>query len=290
MSLLSNTQGTPERVWSALRIVAAEGGQMDRDALWGWLSPAYKVNGGTPARPKDGDRQTVGAATSLGLLIGEGSSYRLDTPVMETYEAYADVVHDRLCQMPEGDPDYLMLEAFAWLGLVADAQGTEWAGFGDFADKVEAALGDPSITERRFNPTKQTPWRRWMCFLGLGVELPVRASFHPCVTQRLDIELARSDLPVGVALPVRDVLRTIGERMPYLDSGALRASVAVTRGLSLDSNRVSRLLSTGLRDLHDEGRLELSSHGDAIGYVDLAPQVHKVQSVLTITLKAGDND
>lgn len=185
----------------------------------------------------------------------------------ETYEAYADVVHDRLCQMPEGDPDYLMLEAFAWLGLVADAQGTEWAGFGDFADKVEAALGDPSITERRFNPTKQTPWRRWMCFLGLGVELPVRASFHPCVTQRLDIELARSDLPVGVALPVRDVLRTIGERMPYLDSGALRASVAVTRGLSLDSNRVSRLLSTGLRDLHDEG---LSPVTRAAGMIDPA--------------------
>lgn len=290
MSLLSSPGGTPERVWSALRIVGAEGGQMGRDDLWGWLSPAYRVNGGTPTRPKDAERHTVGAATSLGLLIGEGTTYRLDAPVMETYEAYADVVHDRLSAMPEEHADFLMLEAFAWLGIVADAKGTEWAGVGDFGDKVEEALGDPSVSERRFNSTKQTPWRRWMCFLGLGVELPVQAKFHPCVTPRLDIELGRSGLPVGAPLPVRDVLQVIGQRMPYIDNGALRASVAAVRGLPLDQNRVSRLLSTGLRDLHDEGRLELSSHGDATGYVDLAPSFHKVKSVLTITLRERDND
>ena len=65
----------------------------------------------------------------------------------------------------------------------------------------------------------------WMGFLGLAVQLPVRLSFHPDVTRRVDIELRRAALPTGVPLPVETVLQTLAQRMPYLDRGALRARV-----------------------------------------------------------------
>lgn len=127
-----------------------------------------------------------------------------------------------------------------------------------------------------------------MGFLGLAVQLPVRLSFHPDVTRRVDIELRRAALPTGVPLPVETVLQTLAQRMPYLDRGALRARVAATASLKDDPKRLSHLLSAALRELHDEGRIELDRRGDATGYIDLAPDpFHEVKSVLTVKLMAA---
>lgn len=292
MSLLSSTQGTPERVWSALRIVEAEGGRIKRQDLWTWLNPPFRVGGQPRPLTGEADRQTVNAAASLELLIGDGADYSLGAPGSLTYQGYADVVHDRLCGLTPEHADYILLEAFAWSALAADDWGTLWTGASDFADRVEAALGDPQAGDaRRFNSTKQTPWRRWMCFLGLGVDLPGRQGFHAHVTQRVDLELRRAELPLDVALPIHEVLDVLGRRMPYLDRGVLRAEVAARSGKNDDRDRLSLLLSTALRELHDEGRLELDRRGDAAGYVDLAPDpFHDVKSVLTLTLKTPADD
>lgn len=293
MSLLTDTQGTPERVWSAVCITAAEGGKISRDDLWAWLNPDFIQNGQPRQTIGDAHRQTVGAASSLGLLTLESGHYVLDGPVATDYVAFADDVHDRLCASGRDDPNFLMLETYAWLGLAADIRGTEWAAASDFADQVEAALGDPKAAEgaRRFNSTKQAQWRRWMRLLGLAVELPTRLSFHPSVADRLRIELERAELPVGSPLPATEVMTAIGRRMPYLDRGTLRADIAARCGLANDSARVSRLMSNALRDLHDEGVIELVSRGDATGYLDLSPDpFHPVQSVLTITLSGSQDD
>lgn len=292
MSLLSSTQGTPERVWSAIGIVAAEGGRIGRDDLWTWLNPAFVTDG--VARPIGGEaeRQVIGAASSLDFLKPEATDYVLAAPPLADYEAYADEVHDRLCQTSSDHPDHVMLETFAWLGLKAESSGTDWAAAGDFADRVEADLGNAETGDaRRFNDTKQTAWRRWMGFLGLAVQLPVRLSFHPDVTRRVDIELRRAALPTGVPLPVETVLQTLAQRMPYLDRGTLRARVAATASLKDDPKRLSHLLSAALRELHDEGRIELDRRGDALGYIDLAPDpFHEVKSVLTVKLMAASDE
>lgn len=291
MSLLSSTQGTPERVWSAIKIVEAEGGRISRDDLWTWLNPAFLVNGVAEQRGGEAERQVAGAASSLELLTLEARDYVLNAPALVDYDAYADEVHDRLCRMPAEHPDYVLLETFAWLGLKADSAGTEWAAAGDFADRVEEDLGDAKAGDaRRFNDTKQTAWRRWMCFLGLGIQLPNPVKFQPDVTRRLDIELRRAGLPVGVALPIESVLQSLGQRMPYMDHGALRARTASVASIKNDPKRLSRLMSSALRELHDEGRIELDRRGDAAGYVDLAPDpFHGVKSVLTLKI-VGDRD
>lgn len=292
MSLLSSTQGTPERIWSAIRVVEAEGGRIGREDLWTWLNPAFRLNGVPRDNTDRAERQVIGAASSLELLTLEGRDYVLNTPALDSYGTYADLVHDRLCRLPADHPDFILLETFAWLGLKAESSGTEWAAAGDFADRVEADLGDPTAGDaRRFNPTKQTSWRRWMSFLGLAVDLPVRLSFHPNVTRRLAIELERAELPVEVPLPIETVLQAIAQRMPYLDRGPLRARVAARISLKDEPARLSHLLSSALRELHDENRIVLERRGDALGYVDLAPDpFHDVKSVLTVTLKKVSND
>lgn len=292
MSLLSSTQGTPERVWSAIRIVEAEGGRIGRDDLWTWLNPAFVTDGVARHISGEAERQVIGAASSLEFLRLEASDYVFTADPLADYEAYADEVHDRLCRTAPDHPDHVMLETFAWLGLKADSSGTDWAAAGDFADLVEADLGNAQTGDaRRFNDTKQTAWRRWMGFLGLAVQLPVRLGFHPDVTRRVAIELGRAGLPTGVPLPVDTVLQTLAQRMPYLDRGALRARVAAATSIKDDPKRLSHLLSAALRELHDEGRIELDRRGDATGYVDLAPDpFHDVKSVLTIKIMAGSDD
>jgi hypothetical protein len=293
VSLLSSTQGTPERVWSAIRVVEAEGGRIGREDLWTWLNPDFRLNGAPRDNSDKAERQVISAASSLELLTLEGRDYVLNAPALDSYEAYADLVHDRLCRLPTDHADFILLETFAWLGLKAESSGTEWAAAGDFADRVEFDIGDPAAGDaRRFNPTKQTSWRRWMSFLGLAVDLPLpRLGFHPNVTRRLAIELERAELPVEVPLPIETVLRAIAQRMPYLDRGSLRAHVAARMSVKDEPSRLSHLLSSALRELHDEGRIVLERRGDALGYADLAPDpFHDVKSVLTVTLNKVSND
>ncbi|QYC11504.1 hypothetical protein [Brevundimonas nasdae] len=264
---------------------------MPREELWTWLNPPYKENGGE--RPRgSADKQTVSAASSLDLLVQDGSIYRLGANVLDSYAAYADEVHDRLVDLAPDHADYIVLETFAWLGLTADGSSSEWAAAGDFADRVEEALGDPTAGDaRRFNSTKQASWRRWISFLGLGSNLPLnQLSFQPGVTRRLEIELRRAELPYDTPLEIDGVLNTLGQRMPYLDRGRLRSAVAKRCGLMDDPARLSYVMSAALRDLHDEGIIELERRGDAIGYVDLTHDpFHKIQSVLTLTLKDQAN-
>jgi hypothetical protein len=292
MSLLSSTQGTPERVWSAIRIVEAEGGRIGRDALWTWLNPAFVTEGVARQISGEAERQVIGAASSLEFLTLEATDYVLTAPPLTDYAAYADEVHDRLCRTSPDHPDYIMLETFAWLGLKAEGSGTEWAAAGSFADRVEEDLGSAQTGDaRRFNDTKQTAWRRWMGFLGLAVQLPISLGFHPNVTRRVSVELGRSGLATGVPLPVDAVLDALAQRMPYLDRGTLRARVAAATSMKDDPKRLSHLLSAALRELHDEGRIELDRRGDAAGYVDLAPDpFHDVKSVLTLKILAGSDD
>ena len=97
MSLLSSIQGTPERVWSLVRLLGAHKGVLGREAVLEWLSPAFVQN--RQARPVSGelDGQAIGAATSLDLVRREGRGYVLTAPPPATYAAFADQTHTQLC-------------------------------------------------------------------------------------------------------------------------------------------------------------------------------------------------
>jgi hypothetical protein len=219
----------------------------------------------------------------------ESGAYSLAGAPVASYREFADQVHDRLCTIDSSDPDFLVLETFAWVVIeVERRQSTSWAGANpqDFADAVEAALGKKETSgERRFNSTKLAPWRRWTTFMGLGLDLPGNTGFYPYIAERLARELARSELPTETDLLVSEVLAVIGRKMPYMDGGVIFSRVATRVQFQLPARRVSRLLSIALRDLHDEGRISLQIRGDSSDRFELAPDgQHAIKAVQTIRL------
>ena len=172
---------------------------------------------------------------------------------------------------------------------IDQSEALQWTSLSSasFASAVEAEIGNPVGGDLRYNSTKITPWRRWVQFLDLAVELPGGLGFHPCITGRLCRELSLSGLPRDVEIPALEVLSLVAQRMPYIDGGALRGRVASQIGMTLDRRRISRVLSMALRDLQEEGVLELRVRGDASGLIELAADDRPALSVLNIVLR-GD--
>jgi len=77
MSLLSSTQGTPERVWSLVSALHANGGTLDRTETIEWLNPGFLRDGQDIRERPDALNQTLGAASSLHAIELDRDSVRL---------------------------------------------------------------------------------------------------------------------------------------------------------------------------------------------------------------------
>ncbi len=289
MSLLTDTQGTPERVWSTARAVSAAEGRLGRTDLADLLNPAF-IRSGEVREVEKAHTQAIGATVSLGLIELTNGAYVSLEPLASDYAGFSDQVHDRLCAIGNDDPDYLILEAAAWMSLKIDQrQSLQWcaAGADSFASDIEDDIGNPVGGALRYNPTKINAWRRWLLFLDLAVDLPGGLGLQPCVTGRLRRELARSGLARDAEIPIRDFLAAVARLMPYLDGGSLQAPVAARMGISPDGRKVSRLLSMALRDLADEDEIELRVRGDSAATVELAADDRPAMTVLGVVLRGS---
>lgn len=290
MSLLSSTSGTPERVWSVVRLLDAHNGSLPRNELISWLSPPFRVGSLPRTVTGEPDGQATGAASSLELISSDAGAYHLTSPLCPTFEDFANQVHSRLLATPEGHPDYIVLEAFAWLVIETEREGTtSWIKMSNnlFADKVEAAIGSDDASEggRRFNTSKLAAWRRWVSFVGLGTEL-ADVPFYPYVTERLEYELRNSGLPVNTAIGAQELLKVIAQRMPYLDGGAIFNRVCSEVKFEMPPRQISRILSTALRDLADDGVISIGMLGDSADLYTLAPDgLHLIKTLQSIKIE-----
>jgi hypothetical protein len=289
MSLLSSTQGSPERVWSVLRILEAHGGSLSRDELMAWLNPEFRRGLNTIQTQESAASQTILAALSLEFIVADGRIYNLTTEsAPPNFLAFMDAVHARLCSVAPDDPDRVLLEAYAWVVHNTEREGSfgwlsSWKR-SSIADAINTALParDQADEGRKFNETKLG----WLNALGLQNELPAGGSY-PYITERLFRELSASKLPVGREVSAQEVLAVIAQRMPYLDGGGLLNEILI-RAKATPSRHLSRVLSVALRDLHDEGRLQMGLRGDSTSMVQLTPDPrHKIQTVAFFNLK-GD--
>jgi hypothetical protein len=276
MSLLSDTQGTPDRVLSLLQLLAAHDGRLPRAEVLAWLNPAF-VHGTPRSNASPAADQTIGAALSLNFISQADDGYRLEDGLeVETLDALADLTHQRLLSLDPTHPDAVLPQAFAFIAARAEqARGTAWLHNTTnklLGEAINAALPERTDTAaegRRFNEYKLPPFWRWTILQGLALDLPGQGP-HPYVAPRLALELARADLPRGEELPVRALLDVVAERMPYLDGGPLYRAAAEKLDLPAQARALSPLLSTALRDLHEEGVLTLGARADAAGLVSLA--------------------
>ncbi|MCA9713727.1 MAG: hypothetical protein H6713_17565 [Myxococcales bacterium] len=271
MSLLSDTQGRPERVWSLLRLLQALGGRASRGDVDTWMMPASF---------RDSDKslsqvaQTVGSARSLGLVDDDGDELVLlveDVPA--TMQGFADLAHYRLCE-PLNDADAVVFQAYACVIVETARKGnSDWlaeqkaAEIANFINRVLVHGEDSDL--RRFNKEKAPAWRAWLVALGLAFEASALPYLFPQPAERIARELPAiaASLGIDVEIPATKFVNELGRRMPYLDGGSVHKQladrIAAVHDWRQREGSLSNVLSEALRDLHDEGVIELRARADA---------------------------
>jgi len=272
MSLLTATQGTPARVYGLVRLLHEAGEALPTDTIAGWLVPRNIIGRDEVVRPKEALEQTISAARSL-RLISDNSRVSPTVPVPDAIEGFADVAHRQLCALPNDDANIVVLKVYAWFVIRADQDpGSLYRpGREALAAEIDGAFPRSEGEEARtFNSTKFAPWARWVSFLGLGSELP-NAPFFPYPAERVLRELRAIAAVDGfdTDLEFRDVRNQLSKRMSYLDGGEIFGEMS--QRLGLRTRTLSRVLSNVLRDLHQEGQIQLTALGDSAERVPFAP-------------------
>jgi hypothetical protein len=290
MSVLSNPQGTPERVWSLVAGLAALGGSTSRASYDELLNPGYQ-KGGAEWRAKDTLAANAhGAASSLKLVDAGRDHAKLLIEPPPSYAAFADHVHDYLISLSTGDPDAPILEAFAWVAAESDRRSQiEWiyrSSREEFADQANSALVGEDEDGKLMNPTKAVAWRRWLSFLGLGVVLPLERTYDfPTPIDRILRELTRGGLSPGTLMGADQLVAWIAARMPYLDRGRLYIQACQRIAHTPAVARLSPILSAALRDLHDDGSIHLRVSGDAAERLRLTEDSsHPIDAFTAVTI------
>ncbi|WP_434730726.1 hypothetical protein [Rhizobium binae] len=296
MSILSSTQGTPERVWSLVSIIAANDGKIERTEASDWLNPGFVRDQQKVVEKSEAFGQVLGAATALGAVQVEGKLLQLH-PTCPTGDiaAFADWCHDQLCALTSDQKDAVILETYAWVAARSlELRETRWFGVmprEELADAADRALpeGKDDDGERRINTSKLASWRRWLRFFGLMEELPLTAAKpHPSSTLRLEREIAKSTLPRDTEIPADEFLAAFRTSMPYLDGGRMFFESMRRQGFTADSKILSPILSSALRDLHDAGTIELGILGDLSSYVGMTgDNNHRVSEFHAVEIRGA---
>ena len=118
--------------------------------------------------------------------------------------------------------------------------------------------------------------------------LPLSSQPHPLPSARIDRELRRGDFPEDKEVEVDEFLGALASRAPYLDGGRIYVAAAKRMGHMPAPRALSPVLSTALRNLHDEGSIELIVRGDVRNPIRLsADTTHKVQAFQAVVLNSG---
>src|SRR5262245_20803707 len=283
MSVLARPQGLPERVWSLVAGLAAVGGCADRAIFEALINPGFTKDGVFTQTKTELARDTLGAASSLELVRYDRNEASLLANVASAQEL-ADHLHDHLANLPPGDTNSIIFEAYAWVAAESDRHGDlGWMYDLDrknFADQANGALVGEDEDGHPMNDTKVVPWRRWLTFLGLGVPLPLaNVPDFPSPASRIEREIRRAGLPLGEEIAAGRFLATLAERMPYLDGGRLFVQASQRIGHVAQPRTLSPLLSAALWDLHDERAILLRPRGDSTDAVKLTgDSSHEIQT------------
>jgi len=272
MSLLTATQGSPNRVFGLLRLLSEAGTPLSVETIAGWLVPRNMIGNNEVVRPKEGLEQTLSAARSLGL-ISDGSAVTALVEVPDTLTAFADMAHRHLCELPKTDANAVVLKVYAWFVLRADrdAAALHRRDRDGLASEIDGAFPRAQDKDpKTFNSTKIAPWIRWVSFLGLGAELP-NTIFFPSPAERVLRELRgiAADAGFDREMGFHEVQKQLSKRAPYLDHGDVFLEMSDRTGWR--PRTLSRVLSGALRELHQEGEIRLIALGDSADRVQFAP-------------------
>ena len=194
-----------------------------------------------------------------------------------------------LGQADENGPNFLLNIFTAWY-FVQNENVFQFSKDFDKQFNEEVFRDD---TERHFNSTKLNGWKMWASFLGLGWLNKENGIVIPDVHDRID-SLLSNILPITrkQAVTFGEFITKLTEYCPELDGGVLfKKCWQYSRQAAADRNRLSLALSTALRVLHDEEKIELIRRADAAENWQLFPASgHDISQVTHIRLGKNQHE
>lgn len=217
---------------------------------------------------------------------------------IESVEAFRSIMQKRLLGVSrEKENSYQLNLLVAWYA-VQDEGIFRYKKKDEISEQFNADMYPRSDIESRtlgrgFNPGHLNRGFTWAAFLGWGRLMKVgKEMLLPDAHIRLQGVLPQLLSPADGSLRFAIFAHRLAETCPELDGGVLFEKCwQATRSAENRGNRLSLMLSTGLRILHEIGDIELTRQGDATDIWRLYPaQGHPLKEITHIQLKGASHD
>lgn len=277
---------TPHRMFGIVKLIGNLG-RPQRTVIQKLAQPA------TISDDKETVRLLVRYLQRYGLVEAEGEKatyLHLTVAGMEAleWEKFRHTMQRRLLGATEESEDDFLLGQFAAWYCTQDERVLTYS-----KSNMEAAFHEamyPNVTERVLAEEPGiSAWRTWAEFLGWGWPLKFGGSEMRIVPDaRVRIapfldELLPAD---GSEIAMRNFVQGLGKRCPELDTGVLHEQCwQAGRGNEQRGNRLSLMLSTALRTLFAQGRIELMDRADARDRWHLFPSQSHINAASSIRRK-----
>lgn len=287
--ILNSARVTPHRLHALVRLVSRLEHPVRKD-LAELLQPPGLTGGG-----QDLVNEIFRAAVSCELIVEDSSTKEVSLAVpaqqIESVGRFRRCMQDKLLKVTQDDqPNYLLNQFAAWYA-VQNERVLYWNSKQyeeRFCTELYPSRGGD---ERPFNTTKYNGWQNWAVFVGWGwpIRFGGREVCIPDARRRIEPLLTTLLPSNGRSIAFGRFVESLADACPELDGGILfRQSWQASRGTEQRSNQVSLMLSTALRVLHDEKRVELTRSGDATDVWRLYPAAgHLLHETSHIRLLEG---
>jgi len=293
MEIINNNQVTPHRLHALVRLVSRLR-TPNRGDLLEMLQPPDLVNS------QEASGAVYRAAVNFRVIVEDENGRVFLHPDIgkrkniESSDGFLDFMQTRLTGIADENADnYLLNFVTAWYA-VQNERIFLYRKKEEISQNFNRDMdprGEEELREegRLFNPTKLNGWLTWASFLGWGWTMTVggKELLMPDAHKRIFRVLSLL-LPDSKETPLSQFAERLAEICPELDGGSLfKKCWQASRRADVRGNQLSLMLSTGLRSLHDNGKIRLISHADAKEVWQLYPaQAHPFQRVTHIQRKA----
>lgn len=264
MEIINYGQITPKRMITLLKTVGKMG-EISRDELLDLFQPKGLIDN------QQASDLVYSAAKRLELIRESGVERKmvslhpdiLKNGQLKGVEDFRSLFQSKLLGVTnETQDEYLLNLVIAWYAVkgfgVVGRSKIEVAK--DFNEEMSSKDPGALMEEgRMFNDTKLNAWMPWASFLGFGWVYKnqfiqdAHVRIHPVIDENK-----------GKELPMYEFMQIISTKFPELDRGYLfeycrqQLDLAQTR-----ENKISLMLSTGLRVLRENKEISLDRHLDS---------------------------
>ncbi|MBK8989773.1 MAG: hypothetical protein IPM39_27555 [Chloroflexi bacterium] len=293
MEIINNNQVTPHRLHALARLVSRLR-TPSRDDFLEMLQPPDLVNS------QEASKAVYNAATNFRVIVeDENGRVSLHPDIgkrknIESTDGFRTFMQKRLTGIADENADnYLINFVTAWYA-VQNERIFQYRKKDEISQNFNRDMdprGEEELLEegRLFNSTKLIGWLTWASFLGWGWTMTIggKELLMPDAHKRL-IPVLPLLLPDSKETPFSQFAERLADSCPELDGGSLFEKCwQSSRGAELRGNQLSLMLSTGLRSLHDNGKIRLIHYADSADEWQLYPaQAHPLQRVTHIQRRA----